>query len=86
MIQGLAILFFMWNVPYVFAILDPQKNRLSLWQAVIMQAIGVFGESSILVIQKTLPIITQSSLQRFIIFDAVGLILLVISLSISKTD
>ena len=44
-IQGLGVLFLMWNVPYVFAVWNPIKFRISLYEAILMQTIGVFGES-----------------------------------------
>jgi hypothetical protein len=75
MLRGLGLLFVMWNVPYVFAAVHPIKHRTSLIAALIMQAIGFVGETMILVTGKyEYPI--QTTIQRFIIFDSTGLIIL----------
>jgi hypothetical protein len=76
-VHGFAVLFVMWNVPYLVALWDPQRNRLSLWEALAMQVIGVLGESTILI---SLPIgypFLHTSILRFIIFDAAGVALLI---------
>jgi len=76
MVQGLGILFLMWNIPYIFALISPVTNRLSLYEALIMQAIGLFGESLIL---ATLPPGYQTlknTALRFILFDGAGLLAL----------
>jgi hypothetical protein len=51
-IIGYGILLLMWLVPYIFAFIHPIKSKISLWQALIMQTIGVLGES---VLQTTIP-------------------------------
>ncbi len=83
-VQGIGILFLMWNVPYVFALIDPQRYRISLVSAIIMQAIGLTGETLILM---TLPdgyAVLSSSIQRFIAFDGMGLVSLGIAWLISR--
>ena len=79
-VQGTAILFLMWNVPYAVALLHPIRHRISVLEAVCMQAIGVIGES---ILRSSLPaeqFILSRSLERFLIFDAVGLAALIIAL------
>ncbi|MBW6466867.1 MAG: hypothetical protein K0B06_10210 [Brevefilum sp.] len=76
-IAGYGILFLMWQVPYVFALLHPVRFKISLWQALIMQAIGVVAESILL---STIPLdysLLRGSILRFIIFDGAGVLLLV---------
>ncbi len=46
-IQGMGLLFLMWNVPYIVALLHPFKHSISLIEAVAMQTIGVVGEECI---------------------------------------
>jgi hypothetical protein len=78
-IQSIGVLFLMWTVPYFFAAINPIKYRVSLVQAVIMQIIGVVGESCI---YRNLPEklnILKLSLQRFIIVDSIGVLLLLAS-------
>ncbi|PKN99420.1 MAG: hypothetical protein CVU42_07935 [Chloroflexi bacterium HGW-Chloroflexi-4] len=79
-IQGMGLLFVMWNVPYVFALLNPLKHTLSLIEAVIMQAVGVIGESVLLMVLKGEHPLIKASVLRFIIFDGAGLVLLAIAL------
>lgn len=76
-VMGVGILFLMWQVPYFFALADPFEHKISLISAVIMQTIGVVGES---VLNSFIPYqhaVLRSSINRFIIFDAAGLALLV---------
>ena len=80
MVQGMGLLFLMWNVPYAFAVSNPIARRVSLIEAVIMQGIGVAGESLLL---GTLPpehYALRDTALRFIAFDGGGLILLLIGL------
>jgi hypothetical protein len=85
-IAGYGILFLMWQVPYIFALLHPVRFRISLWQALIMQTIGVVGESILL---STIPLeyaLLRGSILRFIIFDSAGVPLLIAALTIIKTQ
>ena len=80
MVQGMGLLFLMWNVPYAFAVSDPVARRVSLIEAIIMQAIGVVGESVLL---GTLPLghwALKDTALRFIAFDGGGLVLLLLGL------
>jgi len=82
-IQGMGVLFLMWNVPYLVAMLNPQRHFTSLIESVIMQTIGVCGESIILfMLQGEHPLIRASAL-RFILFDSSGLLILLIALWIT---
>ena len=75
-IVGYDILFLMWQVPYVFALLHPVKFKVSLWQALIMQVIGTVAESILL---STIPgdyQLLRGSILRFILFDGAGVLIL----------
>jgi hypothetical protein len=77
-VRGMGILFLMWNVPYVVALWNPLR-RVSLFEAVAMQAIGLVGE---ILIRFSFPPghdLVQAALGRFILFDAGGLVLLLIA-------
>jgi hypothetical protein len=79
MIRGVGLLFLMWNIPYIVALIHPFRHFVSLCEAVVMQAIGLAGESVILLtLAGEHPQIT-SSVTRFIIFDGSGLLLLLIA-------
>lgn len=85
-IQGMGVLFLMWNVPYIVALLDPSRHFVSLFEALVMQAIGVLGESIILLtLQGVHPLIEATAI-RFIIFDGGGLVLLLIAFWITWRD
>lgn len=83
-IQGMGILFLMWSVPYIFALIHPLKYRVSLIQAGIMQTIGLAGESLLLAALPAGHPVLFSSIVRFILFDAGGWILLILAYFISR--
>jgi hypothetical protein len=76
-VRGTAVLFVMWNIPYVVALWQPHRHRISLWEALIMQVTGLLGESLILWSIPAGHTILQSSLVHFIGFDAAGVLLLI---------
>lgn len=78
-IMGFGILFLMWNVPYLFALVHPVRHHFSLIEASSMQFIAVIGESLVWLNLPDGHRVLESSLERFILFDTAGLILLVIS-------
>lgn len=80
MIRGVGLLFVMWNIPYIVALIHPMRHFVSLIEAVVMQAIGVVGESLILLTIPDIHLQIHSSVMRFIFFDGAGLISLVIAL------
>jgi hypothetical protein len=75
-VRGFAVLFVMWNIPYLVALWQPHHHRLSLWEALVMQTIGVFGESYILFSLPSGHLMLHTSLLRFIAFDASGAVAL----------
>ena len=76
MIRGMGLLFLMWNVPYAVALWNPGQNRRSLVEALVMQAIGVVGESLLLLTFPAGHPLVRASVERFIVFDGGGLALL----------
>ncbi len=80
MVRALGLLFVMWNVPYAFALADPVRNKTSLIEVVVMQAIGLMGETLILLLGGPYPALIEATVMRFILFDGAGLVLLVIAL------
>jgi len=84
-ISGFGILFIMWNIPYIFALWNPIKNKTFLLQAIIMQFIGCIGETSLLF---RLPENSYSQLSysilRFVIFDSIGLLMLIAAILILR--
>jgi hypothetical protein len=79
MIQGLGLLFLMWNIPYLVALIDPLRHATSLTEAVTMQTIGVVGETLLLLNVPQDYQNLHSSVIRFILFDGGGLILILMA-------
>ena len=85
-LRSIGILFLMWNVPYAVAFWHPIRYRLSLWEAVAMQSIGVCGETALTI---TLPAghpILHTALERFIAFDGFGLVLLLAAVWLCRSS
>ena len=80
MVRGMGVLFLMWNIPYMFAAYHPARNFISLVEAVIMQFIGVTGETLILLGMPEGHPLIEASVKRFIIFDGSGLVFLAVAL------
>ena len=78
-VRGVGVLFLMWNIPYIAALWHPIRYRLALILAVIMQLIGLVGEIFILSNLSFDHVILRASIIRFIAFDTLGLILLIIA-------
>ena len=78
-IQGFGVLFLMWNIPYAVALINPVKFHISHYEAIIMQTIGLVGESLIYYNLPTKFTVLRNSILRFIIFDGAGLVALVIA-------
>lgn len=84
-VRGMGVLFLMWNVPYGVAFWHPVRHRLSLLEALGMQAIGLAGESWILsILTATEHTLARQSLVRFVVFDAIGLVALLAAAWISR--
>jgi hypothetical protein len=78
-VRGVGILFLMWNVPYIVALLQPVRYRLIVIIACLMQAIGFIGESFIWLTLPQENAILRVSILRFMVFDGIGLILILMA-------
>jgi hypothetical protein len=76
-VRGTAVVFIMWNIPYLVALWQPRSHRQSLWEALAMQAVGLMGETFILFLLPLGHTLLRASLVRFIGFDAAGVVLLI---------
>lgn len=83
-VRGMGVLFLMWNVPYAVALWHPVRHRVSLYEAVAMQTIGLIGESLILLSLRGGYPLVAGSVARFIAFDGAGLVLLVLAVWITQ--
>ena len=84
MLRGLGVLFVMWNVPYLVALWHPVRHRISLYEALAMQTIGLLGETVIYLTLPAIHLALRASVLRFIAFDALGLGLLLIAVWITR--
>ena len=83
-VRGIGLLFLMWNVPYAVALWHPLRHRVSLYEALAMQAIGLLGESLIFSSLPAAQALARASLLRFVAFDAAGLVLLIVACIVTK--
>ena len=81
-IQGIGLLFLMWCVPYFIATLDPMRHKVSLIECLIMEGIALVGETVLLALLPEHISTLVSSVERFIFFDGIGVILLVLAAAI----
>jgi len=78
-LRGIGVLFLMWNIPYLAALLQPRRHRLSLYESVAMQAIGFTGEGLLFLnLHVDYPVL-RASITRFMLFDGAGLVILLLS-------
>jgi hypothetical protein len=75
-VQGMGLLFVMWNIPYAVAGSDPIRRRISLYEAITMQALGFFGEGALLLLLPNGHEALRATVGRFLWFDGAGLLLL----------
>jgi hypothetical protein len=80
-VRGIGILFAMWNIPYLTALIHPVRHRTALVEAVIMQALGAVGETVLLLMLPGGHPILSASIQRFIVFDTGGLVCLLVAMA-----
>jgi hypothetical protein len=83
-VRGMGVLFLMWNVPYAVALWHPVRHRVSLYEAVTMQTIGLIGESLILLSLGGAHPIAAGSVTRFIAFDGAGVVLLALAAWVTR--
>jgi hypothetical protein len=83
-VRGMGVLFLMWNVPYAVALWHPVRYRISLYEAVAMQTIGLIGESLILWSLGGAHPVAAGSVTRFIVFDGAGVLLLALAAWITR--
>ena len=85
-VRGVGVLFLMWNVPYAAALWHPVRYRLALILAVVMQAIGLAGETFIRLSLPDGHAALSASILRFILFDGAGLVLLLVAVWLVKHE
>lgn len=79
MVRALGILFVMWNVPYAVAFTNPVVRRVSLYEAIAMQATGFVGETLLLASFPPGHLAIRETVSRFMLFDGMGLLFLILA-------
>jgi len=75
-VQAMGILFLMWNATYPPVIMNPIKQKTLFGVILAQQAIGVIGESWLMITIPAGHPVLQATVMRFIYFDGAGLILM----------
>lgn len=81
-VQGIGVAFLMWNATYPPFIFAPRRFVALGWVIIAQQLIGLCGETFILagIGGDAAFALLASSIQRFILFDAAGLLVMVAAL------
>ena len=75
-VRGLGVAFLMWNATYPAVIASPRRFRALYVVILVQQLIGLVGETAILLGLPSGHDVLAASIQRFIAFDAAGLVLM----------
>jgi hypothetical protein len=78
-VRGFGLLYLMWAVPFVPAILHPARHRVAFACVLAMQVIGLVGESLMLAALPTGHAALRATGLRFVAFDGAGLVVLLIA-------
>ena len=78
-VAGMGVAFLMWNATYPAFIVSPKRFTILGWVILIQQIIGLVGETIIYFSLTASSHMAAMSIQRFIAFDALGLVLMGIS-------
>jgi hypothetical protein len=82
LIRGIGILFLMWNATYPYAIWSPWRQRSLLLIVIAQQAIGVAGETWMLLVLPPGHETLRASGWRFVAFDSAGLVALALTTAV----
>lgn len=81
-VQGIGVAFLTWNATYPVFIVSPLRFKTLGIVVVIQQIIGLVGESVILLDLPSMGYAQLAeSISRFILFDALGLVIMAASLA-----
>ena len=83
-IAGMGVAFAMWNVTYLPVLFDPGRFRVVFGVVIAQQVVGLAGEIAIWRSLDAAQAVLAASIMRFVIFDAIGLVLLVIGFVLSR--
>ena len=85
LVRGIGILFLMWNVTYPLAIWDPWRYRWLFLIIIVQQAIGLMGETWMLLTLPAGHTALATTGWRFVVFDGGGLVAMLATLILTHT-
>lgn len=83
-VRSFGICFLMWNATYPPVIARPERYRMLFTVVIAQQAIGLIGETLLVIGMTPELAVMAASVWRFIAFDGAGLVLLAIAFAISR--
>ena len=75
-VRGIGVLFLMWAVPFIPALIHPVRYRVAFTCVLVMQVIGLAGEALMLAGLPAGHAALRATGLRFIAFDGAGLLVL----------
>jgi hypothetical protein len=84
MVRGIGILFLMWCVGYVPVIARPDRHSALFGVILVQQVIGLAGEAWIVASLPPGHDVLSATGLRFMVFDGVGLALLLLALTLVR--
>ena len=84
LVRGMGILFLMWNVTYPLAIWNPRRYRWLCLIVIVQQAIGVAGETWMLLRLPPGHATLATTGWRFVAFDGGGLVAMLITFALMR--
>jgi hypothetical protein len=83
-VRGIGILFLMWNVTYPLTIWDPWRYRWLFLIVIIQQAIGLTGETWMLLTLPPGHMSLATTGWRFVAFDGGGLVAMLVTYALMQ--
>jgi hypothetical protein len=84
LVRGIGILFLMWNVTYPLAIYNPRRYRWLFLIVIIQQAIGLTGETWMLLTLPPGHTALATTGWRFVAFDGGGLVAMLLTFTLMQ--
>ena len=84
-VRSIGICFLMWNTTYPPVIVHPKRYRMLFGVVIAQQLVGLVGESMLFLSLGPGLSVLASSVMRFIVFDAAGLVLLAVAFALTRT-
>lgn len=85
-VAGMGIAFLMWNCTYPLFIVRPCTQRALGVIILVQQLVGLVGETALLTRLPGTHTLLASSLERFIVFDGVGFVIMIVSFALLAWD